>query len=206
MTKLKLCGIRRAEDIRLINEFLPDYCGFILSKPFKRYVSIEELRTMRGMVDKRIKVCGVFVDEPKEKILNYLKEGLIDIVQLHGREDEEYIKALKNDIRSFKEDRETVKIIKAFKIEKAEDIERAKSSASDLILLDSGQGSGRTFNWTLIRDIGRPFILAGGLKGENIARAIESFRPYGVDVSSGAEKDGVKDREKIESIVREVRK
>ncbi|MCR5108445.1 MAG: phosphoribosylanthranilate isomerase [Lachnospiraceae bacterium] len=202
MTKIKLCGMRRAEDIRIINRYLPDYCGFILSRPFKRYVSFEELNRIRPLIDKRIRVCGVFVDETMEYILNFIKAGIIDIIQLHGDEDEEYTDKLSERLTELNKE---ILIIKAFRIQSDEDIRRAKESRAGLILLDSGQGSGKSFDWSLIDKMGRDFILAGGLNEENIAAAIRKHSPYAVDVSSGAETDGYKDEEKIKNIIREVR-
>ncbi len=202
MTKIKLCGIRRDEDIRIINRYLPDYCGFILSKPFKRYVSFDELSRMRPDIDKRISVCGVFVDETEEYILSFVKAGIIDIIQLHGDEDESYIYKLSGKLLGLKKE---IPLIKAFRIQSDNDIRRAKESFADLILLDSGQGSGKSFDWSLINEMGRDYILAGGLGENNIASAIRKHSPYAVDVSSGAETDGFKDEEKIKNIIREVR-
>lgn len=150
------------------------------------------------MLDPEIPAVGVFVDGDPWEIASLAEYGIIDMIQLHGNESEEYI----SEIRKL-----TAKpIIRAFKIRSGEDIERARDSSADYVLLDNGKGTGETFDWTLIRDIGRPFFLAGGLHAENVTDAVQRFHPYAVDISSGAETDGMKDPEKIRSCIEAVRK
>ena len=197
MTKIKLCGLSRKEDILCANELLPDYIGFVFAKGSRRYVAPDRALALRELIDSRIKVVGVLVDEDEEKTASYVSAGIIDIVQLHGSEDEEYIGKLRalgvNEI------------IKAFKIGSREDIETAAASSADYILLDSGQGGGRVFDWDLIGSLRRPYFLAGGLDCENVTEAVNYLAPYAVDVSSGIENYGIKDADKMRKFVRAVR-
>ena len=128
----------------------------------------------------------------KEKVAELLNKGIIDMAQLHGNEDEEYIKKL----RELAPDKP---VIKAFVVKDEESITRAKECGADYLLLDSGKGTGKTFNWELIKtaDFDKPFFLAGGLDPSNVAEAINVLSPYAVDVSSGIESEGHKDPEKM---------
>ncbi|MBQ7944586.1 MAG: phosphoribosylanthranilate isomerase [Lachnospiraceae bacterium] len=198
MTKIKLCGLRRECDIEYANELLPEYIGFVFAKKSKRYVSYEEAKQLKAMLDKRIMAVGVFVNEDIERITRLVQEGVIDIVQLHGREDEAYICRL----------RETVDcpIIQAFRIKDSQDIEVVRASGADYVLLDSGGGSGECFDWSLIEGLDRPYFLAGGLTFENVQEAIRRLQPFAVDVSSALETDGYKDKTKMEQFVDVVRR
>lgn len=198
MTKIKFCGNKTAAAIEAMNEILPDYAGFILSPRFRRYVPKDELTRLTAMLDRRIKRVGVFVDNPFEEVKSALESGIIDIAQLHGSEDDNFILRLKELTKK--------PIIKAFKIASDADIIRARSSPADYILLDSGTGTGKSFDWSLIKNLGREFFLAGGLCPENAAEAIEKCRPYCLDVSSGIETDGEKDPEKMKKFAENVRR
>ncbi len=150
------------------------------------------------MLDPAIKAAGVFVNEPVESVADLLKQGIIDIAQLHGKEDEDYISALRTMT-----DRP---VFKAFRIDCEEDVEKANASSADYVLLDSGNGgTGTVFDWDLLQGIKRPYYLAGGLNTENITEAVTSLKPYGVDVSSGIETDGLKDQAKMTDFVNKVR-
>lgn len=198
MTKIKLCGLNRLKDIEVVNELKPDYIGFVFAKKSSRYISFDKAKGLKDALDPSIKAVGVFVDEDIEVILNLFNDGIIDCAQLHGHEDNSIIDQLK--FMSQKT------IIKAFKIETREDVIHAQASHADYILLDSKNGgSGTKFDWTLIKEIKRDYFLAGGLFSENIAGAIETLQPYGVDVSSGIETDGVKDEFKMIEFVKKVR-
>ena len=140
----------------------------------------------------------MFVDEDIEKVISLLDEGIIDAAQLHGSEGDEYISVLKKNTGK--------EIIKAFKIKSEDDIERAEESTADYVLLDSGEGSGKTFDWDLIKEIKREYFLAGGLDTENAEEAVRTLRPYAVDVSSGIETDGIKDKRKMADFVSAVRR
>jgi phosphoribosylanthranilate isomerase len=145
-----------------------------------------------------IQSVGVFVNEKPETVVKLLQDGTIDIAQLHGAEDEEYIIQLRQLTDK--------PIIKAFRIETASDIEKALQSTADYLLLDSGAGTGTVFDWKLIQNIKRPYFLAGGLDADNAAEAVNTLRPYALDVSSGIETSGLKDKSKMAAFVSAVRK
>lgn len=197
MTKIKFCGMRRPEDIEAANEILPDFIGFILAPKFWRYVPLDTVKNLASMADPKIKRVGVFVDNPESDVLEALKSGAVNMAQLHGGEDEEYIKKIQRAASK--------PVIKAFKITCAKDIKKASESPADLILLDAGTGTGERFDWSLIKNIGRDFILAGGLNPENVREAVERFHPYAVDLSSGIETDKVKDPSKMRAVAEAVR-
>ena len=195
-TGIKICGMRRQEDIEAANRCRPDYIGFILSDGFRRSLEPREARRMCRLLDPGIRAVGVFVDEPVGKVAESC--DFLDLVQLHGHEDNSYLEKL----REFTDK----PIIRAFRISGHDDFKRAMESSADLILLDSGTGSGRSFDWDLIGKPERPWILAGGLGPDNVAEAVSRFRPYAVDLSSGAETDGWKDPKKMRLCVEAVRK
>lgn len=198
MTKIKLCGLSRPSDIEWANELLPEYIGFVFAKGSKRCVSPEKAEHLRSMTDKRIMTVGVFVNETPELAASLVGRGIIDLVQLHGSEDEEYISKL----RALTD----APIIKAFNISTLADVERAAESSADHILFDGkNAGSGNTFDHTLIKNVKRPYFLAGGLDPLNVKDAIGVLSPYAVDVSSGIETEGIKDREKMKLFVSAVR-
>ena len=199
-TKIKICGLSRHCDIEYVNEAKPDYCGFIINFPKSiRNVSPETVSELVKNLSPDITPVGVFVNEPQETILKLIGDGTLNHIQLHGQEDGAYIRELRE-----RTDRE-ITIIKAWKVRKTEDVKAAQESPADLVLLDNGTGTGQTFDWSLIRGIDRPFLLAGGLSPENLAEAVSQIRPWGVDLSSGVETDGVKDRRKVLAAVRAVR-
>ena len=198
MTKIKICGLSRPCDIDYVNEAKPDYCGFIVNFPkSRRTVSPDTLRELRKYLSRSILPVGVFVNEPLETILSLARDNSISLVQLHGQEDEAYIAALRREI--------DLPIIQAFKITCPADVELAQKCTADHILLDSGAGTGKTFDWAHLKGVTRPYLLAGGLGPDNLRLAVETLRPYGVDLSSGVETDGVKDREKVLAAVQAVR-
>lgn len=194
MTKIKLCGLSRVCDIETANLLHPDYIGFVFATKSKRYVSAERAMELKRLLSADIQAVGVFVDEDINQIIHLTKKGIIDVVQLHGKEDNSYIQALKDNIN--------IPIIQAFRIE---DIDKLNESKADYVLLDSGAGSGEVFDWKLIQNIKRPYFLAGGLTVENVSKAIERLNPFGVDVSSGIETDGLKDKEKMAAFVKACR-
>lgn len=197
--KVKICGIRRPEDVQSINQSKPDYVGFIVDFPKShRSVSIEALQNLTSQVDSSIEKVGVFVDTPLEVIADLLNQSIIDIAQLHGKQDE-------NDIKQLKE--LTPKPIwKAFSVNSNTDLREAEASSADLVLLDHGAGgTGLVFDWSLIQDFNRPYLLAGGMNETTIPRALAELKPDGIDVSSGLETNKFKDPEKIERIVRMIK-
>ena len=198
MTKIKLCGLSRPCDIEAANELKPEYIGFVFAPKSKRYVTFEKAMELKIQLSPEIRAVGVFVNEPPKNVANLLKNGIIDIAQLHGDEDEAYITQLR--LLTDKP------IIKAFRIKAANDIKIAEQSTADYILLDSGAGTGRVFDWRLIQNIKRPYFLAGGLDADNAADTASLLQPYAVDVSSGIETGGLKDKRKMAAFVAAVRK
>lgn len=198
-TKIKICGLSRERDIDYANQYLPDYVGFVLHYPkSRRYISVERAQELGRLLNPGIQIVGVLVDQPLETAVSLLDDCVIDIAQLHGHEDEAYIKALKE--RTGKE------VWKAFQIRSAEDVAAAKASSADMVVLDSGMGSGEVFDWSLIADFDRPYFLAGGLSPQNAVRCVKQLHPYGIDLSSGVETNGVKDKGKISSVIHAVRR
>lgn len=189
MTKIKFCGLKRIEDIKYANDLKPDFIGFVFAPKSKRFVDADTARELKNLLDTKIKAVGVFVDEDINVVTKLLKDGIIDIAQLHGSEDEEYIKSLRAICDK--------PIIKAFTIVSKDDIKKANESTADYILLDSGKGSGETFDWDLIKEVNRPYFLAGGLTLDNVENAVKTLHPFVVDVSSGIETDGFKDFDKM---------
>ena len=198
MIKIKICGLRREQDIRYANELMPDYIGFVFLKGKMRYVTFEEAAHLRSLLDPAIPAVGVFVNEPAENVIRLLQAGTIQIAQLHGQEDEAYAEELRRAGDHC--------IIRAFAVRSSEDIHRAFAFPADYPLLDNGKGTGETFDWSLFQEQEKPFFLAGGLSPENVKEAIECFHPYAVDVSSGVETDGYKDYEKMKAFMDAVRR
>ncbi len=199
MTRVKICGLFRPCDIEAVNEAGPDYCGFIVHFPKShRNVTPEQVRILRAKLVPAITPVGVFVDQPVEDVAALLNDGTLSVAQLHGHEDERYIAAL----RALAPGHE---IWKAFQVRSRKDLDAAKASTADIVLLDNGYGTGQTFDWSLISEVSRPFFLAGGLNPDNLAQAIRQVRPYGVDLSSGVETDRQKDPIKIRAAVAAVR-
>lgn len=195
MVKIKICGIRRLEDVRIVNKYKPDYIGFVFADS-KRKVSSSLAKKLRENLDSDIIPVGVFVDSSLDEILKIFDEGTIDIAQLHGRESEEFILELKEKSNG------ELKIIKAIEMSEKIDLKEYNNSQSDYLLLDSGKGSGKTFDWNLMGcDLKKDFFLAGGLSSSNVGEAIDEFKPYAVDLSSSLETDGFKDENKIREIM-----
>ena len=195
MTRIKICGLTRPEDVRYVNTAKPDWCGFILNFPSsRRNVTPEQARALRAGLDPDIRPVGVFVDRPAEEVAALLNSGVISVAQLHGREDDAYISVLRTLAPG-------CVVWRAFQLRSQADLAAAVASGADLVLLDNGRGTGQTFDWSLAGSVHRPFLLAGGLTPESIPRAVAALRPYGLDLSSGVETDGVKDPAKIQAAV-----
>ncbi len=194
MTKIKICGLSRPCDIMFVNEAAPDFCGFIIDVPKShRTISAEQLRQLRPLLNPEIIPVGVFVNAPVDTVASLLNQQFISIAQLHGQEENSYISCLRSLT--------SAPIIQAFQIHSVSDLILAEKSAADLILLDSGAGSGQTFDWSLLSSFQRPYILAGGLTPENIPAAILNCRPWGIDLSSGVERNQLKCKRKIKQAV-----
>lgn len=199
MTRIKICGLFRPEDVEAVNEARPDYCGFVIHFPkSRRNVTPEQAARLRARLADTILPVGVFVDEPPEAVAELQNTGVIAVAQLHGHEDEAYLSRLRN-LNGGKP------VWKAFQVRSPADIEAARRSLADCVLLDNGTGTGAAFDWSFVRDMGRPWILAGGLTPETLPGAIKRLRPWCVDISGGVETDGVKNRAKILAAVEAVR-
>jgi phosphoribosylanthranilate isomerase len=182
------------EDIEAVNEIRPEYIGFVFFPGSRRYIPAADAGKLREKLNPEIRAVGVFVDEDPETVAALLEDGIIDMAQLHGHEDEDYLARLRENAG--------YEVWKAFRVRSREDLDIAESSCADRILMDSGYGSGEAFDWSLAADFIRPFILAGGLRVETIAEAVQILKPELIDISSGVESGRLKDREKIIAAVR----
>ena len=200
MTRIKICGLTREEDIAAVNRLAPEYIGFVFWPYSKRALSDEQARLLKQKLDPAITAVGVFVDDDISHIRKLVDDRTIDAVQLHGSEDEEYIRALKKEI--------SCPVIKAVRIKDGNIPAGAMMQDIDHILFDAGMGDGRSFDWNIILrselDLASVF-LAGGLDPENVREAVMKIHPFAVDVSSGVETGRFKDADKMEAFVRAVR-
>ena len=195
MAKIKICGLKRLEDVEIVNKYKPDFVGFVFADS-KRKVTLNLARQMKQNLDDSIQSVGVFVDAAIDEILEIHKRGIIDMAQLHGSESDEYIEELRQKSNC------QLKIINAIEMDDEKDLLEYDNSIADYLLLDSGKGSGKTFDWRLIRkDLKKEFFLAGGLNYQNISRAINEFDPYAIDLSSSVETNGYKDELKIKKVM-----
>lgn len=201
--KIKLCGMMRLCDIEYANEAMPDYAGFVFAAT-RRYVDRKTALEFRKRLNPEIKSVGVYVNEPFENVLLDYREGIIDIAQLHGDEDAAYIEGLRKEA-------DGLKLIKAVRVRSKRDVEESLGIKTDYLLYDTYVkglygGSGESFNWELLEGVDRPYFLAGGLNAGNIGRAAVETGAYALDISSGIETDGVKDRKKMLEAVAAVRR
>lgn len=190
--KIKICGLSRQSDIEYANQVRPDYIGFVFA-PSRRQVTCLQAADLRRELHPDICTVGVFVDAAAEEIISCCSTGIIDMVQLHGRETEQDIRRIQSAAG--------VPVIKAVKVKGRRDVEAWISSSADYLLFDSGQGTGRTFEWSYLKGLERKFFLAGGLHPGNLEEACRMVRPYCADVSSGAEAEGRKNLEKMRELV-----
>ena len=193
MTLVKICGITRSEEAEILNRAGPDMAGFVFYPPSRRCIDIGRALEIRDILDRSISSVGVFVDEDPRIIADAVGSGAIDIVQLHGCEDDAYIHGLRKLV--------DVPVIKAFILKDRSVIPMVESSDADMVLLDAGMGSGKTFDWSMASEVERDYILSGGLTPDNVDEAVRRLSPYGVDVSSGVETDMVKDPAKVGAFV-----
>lgn len=192
--KIKICGLKRIEDIDYVNRYLPDYVGFVFAGK-KRKITFQQAKQFKQQLSKNILSVGVFVDEDISHIVSLVKDQVIDMVQLHGNEDHHYIQTLRQYIQ--------VPIIKAIKV--IDETSLNQKYDTDYYLLDNSQaGSGQCFDWSYIKKLDKPVFLAGGIDLTNIDEALKQ-EVYALDISSGVETNGFKDEKKIEEIVRRVR-
>jgi phosphoribosylanthranilate isomerase len=200
--KIKICGISRDEDVDSLNEARPDYTGIVFA-PSKREVSPTQAQRLRRRLADGIVPVGVFVNAPVEDIIALYRDGVISIAQLHGNEDEAYIKQLKETSAKGGVPVPVIKVIRGEEL-----VQRTPlTSEADYYLIDSGAGSGLSFDWDVLNftKVAKPWFLAGGINADNITRAM-SFNPFCIDISGGAETNGVKDREKIVQLTAMARK
>ena len=220
--KVKMCGIYDVKTIPAIVEAKPDYMGLVFA-PSRRWVTVDQAKELVDALHKqysspaiaqdgiasaenngfRIKTVGVFVNESIENLVSISGEVGLDVIQLHGDEDESFIKALKKQT--------DLEVWKAVQIRSAEDAQAWSDSSADMLLFDAYHriergGTGEVFDWSCLDEFERPFMLAGGIDSTNVARAIRTVRPYGIDISSGIETEGVKDDEKIKTFIKMVRR
>jgi len=224
MSQIKICGLKRVEDIEAVNEYRPEYIGFVFANT-GRFVSDEKAAELKAALDPSIQAVGVFVNEPIEHVAKLVTEGTIDMIQLHGQEDLDYVNQLRKALG-----RKCVPMIKAVRIdvslkvtkereqeillENQKLIHEAKALAVDYLLFDAKVkgipgGSGKNFDIAGLPSdevIGMPYFLAGGIGLHNVNQLIQLRQPFGIDVSSAVETDGYKDKEKIKEIIDAVRK
>ena len=198
-----MCGLRRPDDIIYANECLPDYIGFVFAES-RRKVSGREAKKLGEQLDPSIKKVGVFVNEPLRSLISISEEAGLDIIQLHGDEGEEYIKEVKHETGK--------ELWKAVRVRMVKDIQEAQRLPADKLLLDSFSeesygGTGKVMDFAVLdqADIRKPYFIAGGLTVENLPEILKKAEPYGIDISSGIETEGVKDREKMLKVIQCVR-
>ena len=203
--KIKICGLRRTEDIGYVNVLLPDYAGFILAGGFTRSIERKQAEEFAEKIDSRIKRVGVFVNQPASAVAEYINSGIIQYAQLHGDEDNLYIDKLMEYIKT------GCGIIKAVRVRNENDVKMASGYNCNYLLLDAysgtqAGGTGITFDWTMVKNIKKPFFLAGGISAGNVEDAIKTASPYAVDASSSMETSGYKDFDKMKEFVDIVRR
>lgn len=203
MTKIKICGLTRTEDIEMVNEFLPDYIGFVFAKS-RRQLSVEQAKELKKKLRLEIKAVGVFVNEKPENIAEIANQGIIDLIQIHGDEDAAYCAQLRKLTQA--------PIIKVLRVEREDDLAGIEEFDCDYYLFDtlSNQqygGTGKAFDHSILynKEIKKPFFVAGGLNQDNVAAVIEVIKPFGVDTSGGVETDGIKDANKIKEFIKQGR-
>ena len=208
--KVKMCGISKVETIPAIVDAKPDYMGLVFA-PSKRQVTVDQAKILIEELHKQcinhydtkvVKTVGVFVNETLDNLVRIADTANLDAVQLHGDEDETFIQSLK--------ERTNVEVWKAIQIRTAADTEKWIDSSADMLLFDAYHkdergGTGEVFDWSSLDAFERPFMLAGGIDSTNVARAIRTVRPYGIDISSGIETNGVKDDKKITAFTKIVK-
>lgn len=207
--KIKICGLKRKKDIDYVNFWRPDMAGFVFAGE-KRRIDYATAKRLKANLNPAIKAVGVFVNADMEYIDRLAADDIIDIVQLHGDEDEAYIQSLK---RSFwKMGKPDIPIIKAVRVRSTERVLAAEELSADYLLLDAfteGEdgGSGKVFNHALIPNLRKPYLLAGGINLNNVTEIVDYLKeknvtlPFCIDVSSSVEVDGYKDEDKISAII-----
>lgn len=201
MTKIKICGLTRIEDIEAVNSCLPDYIGFVFADS-RRQVTVKQARLLKKNLSPAICSVGVFVNAPLQYVVEICVQGIIEVIQLHGDEDQHYIKELKGHT--------SCPVIKAVRVQSTRSFLEIQQMPYDFLLLDAFDphqygGSGKSFDHSLIPPLAKPFFLAGGLNSHNVGTVVKKYRPHAVDLSSGVETKGLKSKEKIKQVVEIVR-
>lgn len=214
MTKVKICGVMTEEDCEIMNCFKPDYVGFVFANT-RHKVDDKQAAKLRNLINKDIPTVGVFVDEPIEHVSDLYTSGIINVIQLHGSENQEYIDKLKEDIKNKRVDKKNtnvqdfeseIPIIKAARVKDGSEIKPVEDMTCEMMLLDNYDkstpgGTGKRFDLTLIPKTKKPYFLAGGLNADNVRDALIESNPYAVDISTGVETDGHKDWKKVEKLM-----
>ncbi len=195
--EIKICGLTRIEDIMAVNRYGADYAGFVFCRKSSRYIDPYKAGELIDYLRSDITTVGVFLDEPLDNVISACRISGVQMVQLHGHESEEYVEYVRRTL-----DRP---VIKAFKADEKDALEKALKSNADHILIDSGAGCGKKFDWSILKDFKRDYFLAGGLDPESVGEAVSMLGPIAVDVSSGVETDGLKDEKKIEKFIKAVK-
>ncbi len=198
MPKIKICGLKREADVSFVNVTSPDYAGFVFAG-VKRKIDFNTAAKFRSLLDDKVQSVGIFVNDKIDNIVDLCEDKIISLVQLHGGEDESYIGRLKKRIKN-----PVVKVVRV------KDKIYGVATEADFVLFDTYSnsehgGSGKVFDWDLLKECRKPFFLAGGLNKDNIVAAVKKLNPYCVDLSSGVETDGVKDLNKIIDMVKILR-
>ena len=196
-TELKICGLSRLEDVIAVNRHGADYAGFVFFKKSKRYIDPYQAGELIELLRSDIKSVGVFMDEPLDSVISAARLSGVEMIQLHGHESDEYVEYVKRTLGR--------PVIKAYKASEEGALAKAAASNADYVMIDSGAGSGKKFDWSILKDFKRDYFLAGGLDPETVGEAIRMLEPFAVDVSSGVETDGIKDEKKIADFIKAVR-
>lgn len=207
--KIKICGIRRPEDVAIVNAYQPDYIGFVFA-PTWRQIDTARACRLKALLHSNIKSVGVFVNQPIELLTEACTSGAADYLQLHGQEDETYEKALVKALAQKGIKNAEERFIRAYRIRNVSDFDRIGNTLAPLLLLDAYSpkdigGTGGAFDWTMIRNVEKPFFLAGGITAENASKAIQLAQPFGIDASSSLETEKAKDRDKIKLFIERIR-
>lgn len=196
-TEIKICGLTRVEDIIAVNRYGADYAGFVFCKKSRRYIDSYKAGELIDFLRSDITTVGVFMDEPLDNVISAARISGVQMIQLHGHESDEYVEYVRRTLER--------PVIKAFKADEEGALEKALKSNADYVMIDSGAGSGRKFDWNILKGFNRDYFLAGGLDPESVGEALSMLEPFAVDVSSGVETDGLKDEEKIEKFIKAVK-
>lgn len=202
MVQIKICGLTCMKDVEAVNRYRPDYAGFVFAAGSRRRITRETAARLKAALDPRIEAVGVFADSPPGEVIGLCREGVVDMVQLHGNEDEAYLNALREAVPNY--------IIRAVRVRSAKQISEADRLPCDALLLDAFEdgafgGTGKAFDHSVIPELRHPYFLAGGLHAGNVRKALDACKPICVDVSSGVETDGKKDPAKILEFIELVR-